>query len=376
MEDNITILFRKYISHEISPSEVEELKAFIAQSDDHLRLFTDFLSLSKAERQASLVTRIDKESRWQAVVDKIRLRRRRRQLAWVASAAALAVIVVSATIMFLGGNGTTYDTMEAAMEAKAQDRAVITINPGETVDLSGAAPTTLRDVDGKPLCEAKEGSVTYYARPARAITNKIEVMEGSTYRITLPDGSKIVLNSGASLTYTVGGNQREVTLDGEGFFEVRHDVAHPFTVHCTDGTEVKVLGTKFNVNARHGSPTVVTVETGRVAVTSNGHRTVLTSGEQAVATPGEDTQLSEVDAELYTSWADGIYEFSDVPMQTIARQLSLWYGIDIEFAREDLKERKFTGALLRDEKLGYSLGLLKEVSGINFKMQDGRIIIH
>lgn len=376
MEDNITILFRKYIERQITPAEVERLKAFISRSEQNKRLFTDFLALHKAGKQADMLARMAGTDRWEQVADRIRRRRMRRRTLRMCAAAAVAVLVAVSATMFIGiPDSPRYTDMQTAMEAKAQDRAVMTLTGGETIDLDGSRQQTIRDSEGRPVCETKESSVTYYARPSHPVTNSIEVMEGSTYRVTMPDGTLIVLNSGASLTYTIGGSRRDVTLRGEAFFDVRHDPHHPFTIGCANGTLVTVLGTRFNIVTADGRNTCVTVETDSVHVSSATGTSVLHPGEQVEVVPGTPHRTTAVDARLYTSWANGIYEFSDAPMQTIVRQLSLWYDVDIEIPSHTLRERKFTGALLRDEKLGYSLSLLKEVSGIDFKMQDGKIII-
>lgn len=96
--------------------------------------------------------------------------------------------------------------------------------------------------------------------------------------------------------------------------------------------------------------------------------------EQAIASSDGSFSIATVDAKQYTSWASGIYEFDNVPLDVIVKKLSLWYGIDFKFASEQLKQRTFTGVLLRDKNLNYSLSLLKDVSNLNFKT-DGECII-
>lgn len=374
MED-ITTLFRKYVERTITPDETARLKAFIAQSAENKQLFANFLALHKTELQADMLTRIDKVSRWETVLHKIRLRQRRRRVVWLSAAAAVVVLIASSAMVFLHDDAPKYATIEAAMEAKAGSSAVLTLAGGETITLSNAKPQTIRDAAGTPIGKTTGAGITYYATPSEPLTTTIAVAEGSTYSVHLTDGTAITLNSGAELTYTIGSTERSVSLNGEGRFEVIHDPQHPFTVSCSDGTLVRVLGTRFNVSTAKGGPTLVTVEEGMVSVVAGEHSVVLKTNGQASVAADKNIEVSEVDAALYTSWADGIYEFTDVPMETIARQLSLWYGIDFVFADPVLKERQFTGALLRDQKLGYSLELLKDVSGISFKMQDGKIVI-
>ena len=78
----------------------------------------------------------------------------------------------------------------------------------------------------------------------------IEVPAGQRIDLTLEDGTKVKMNSGAVLSYPAmfSKDSREVNLRGEAFFEVSHNSARPFTVH-TFASDIRVLGTKFNVNA-------------------------------------------------------------------------------------------------------------------------------
>lgn len=375
MDERITTLFSKYISHDISPSEVEELKAFIAQSGHNKRLFADFLAFSKAETQASLIKRIREGGRWERLMRRIDMRRRRRIMSWVAAAAVAAVLIVSGIATLLHDGQPRYTTMAQVMEAKACNQAKLTVGDGETIDIDGSEKSTITDATGMAVGETRGSSIVYFACPKTPMRNDIEVAKGSTYTVKMPDGTTITLNSGARMAYTIGGGDRSVALDGEAYFQVRHNPSFPFTVACHNGDKVTVLGTMFNVSAdRHGS-LAVTVESGRVGVTVRGETSYLGAGERLEVSADGHIHTSKADARMYTSWASGIYEFTDAPMQAIARQLTLWYGVKFRFASPELERRTFTGALLRDQNLGYSISLLKEVSGLSFNIEDGEVII-
>ena len=78
--------------------------------------------------------------------------------------------------------------------------------------------------------------------------NRIEVPRGTDYQLVLSDGSKVWVNARSRLTYPVSfGDVREVTLEGEAYFEVARDEDRPFVVR-TENLTVKVLGTEFNIN--------------------------------------------------------------------------------------------------------------------------------
>lgn len=375
MEERITHLLKKYIDRCISAEEVQELKDFINRSEDNRTLVETFLQLHKAEMQADFISTIDKTEGWNRVAERLAARKHRRIALWAAAAAAVVVIAFSATWTIIGNSKKPELTMTAMMQAEAQNRAVITLAGGEGIEVDGKKASQLKDKNGKVVCENKNGRIVYYSHIPQPIYNKVSVKEGSTYQITLSDGTNITLASGSEIVYPIGGNKRDVKLKGEALFDVAHNEHSPFTVDTGNGTKVTVLGTRFDVQAKEGQPVTVTVESGRVGVNRSETTLYLNNNEQASFGNGIESSADKVDAKLYTSWASGIYEFNDVPMSVIAHQLSLWYGVEFEFASARVKDRKFTGALLRDEKLGYTLSLLKEVSNLKFSLKGNKIII-
>lgn len=373
MEEHFVELFRKYINKTISPTEVEELKDFVSISEHNKDVFRTFLKLHKTNIQISIMERIDQEESWNKMMRHMTRLHHKRIAMWAASIAAVLALGFFMTNRDFLPTSQPEVTMASMMQTEAQDRAVITLNNGDGIQLDSKLSTKMKE--GTIHCENKNGKLVYFGQSSQPIYNKLQVMEGSTYKVALSDGTEISLASNSELTFPVGGDKRNVKLKGEALFDVKHDESRPFTVDCGNGVKVTVLGTRFNISTQTNEPTVVTVENGKVGVTFADKTTYLNGGEQSTFGNNQESIVSQVDAKLYTSWASGIYEFNDVPMSVIAHQLSLWYGVKFEFANSRLQDRKFTGALLRNKKLGFTLGLLKEVSNLNFKMNGNTIII-
>ena len=99
-------------------------------------------------------------------------------------------------------------------------------------------------------------------------------------QLTLPDGTQVYLNAQSQLSYQFDtkGRQRLVNLDGEGYFEVAPDKAHPFKI-LTNGMEVLCLGTKFDIkNYEDDSSAKVILRQGKVKVTSGTQEIVMQPG--------------------------------------------------------------------------------------------------
>lgn len=261
------------------------------------------------------------------------------------------------------------------MQTEAINRAVISMPDATEIHLEGSDSVQYKDNLGNLVCENKNSTLTYYSQISEPIYNTVTVGDGSTYRITLCDGTRITLASGSEMTYPIGGSRRDVKLRGEALFDVTPDKKHPFTVQCPDDVTVTVLGTRFNVTAYGHQPTVITLESGLVNLSSRNICTQLRPGEQATVDIDGQYTISHVNARLYTSWAEGIYDFNNVTLRDIIQELSLWYGVEFEFSMPQLETRKFTGVLLRNRNLDYSLSLLHDVSNLEFSTDGEKIII-
>jgi ferric-dicitrate binding protein FerR (iron transport regulator) len=175
--------------------------------------------------------------------------------------------------------------------------------------------------------------------------NLVVASNAAVLNDTLPDGSRVSLNKNSQLSYPAAftGEQREVTLNGEAFFEVSHDAQHPFLIH-TGMMEVKVLGTSFNVRAYpQGDSVHVSVKTGKVQCVADGDTVIITAGEYAVYTKnsGSLTKGKEDDPNR-AAYRDRIFRFNNTPLGVAVQQLNAAYGCNIVLKNESLKTRTFT----------------------------------
>jgi transmembrane sensor len=160
---------------------------------------------------------------------------------------------------------------------------------------------------------------------------------GERRTIDLPDGTRVMLAVGSELRVArdYGSRSRQVALEGEAFFRVRHDQTRPFIVRVGDAT-AEDLGTEFVVRAYPGSDSVqVVVTSGRVALAATRDaRAVLDSGQLGVIAGGAAPVVRrEADLAPYLAWRDGRIVFRNVPLSAVATELGRWY--DASFAVGD-----------------------------------------
>ncbi|WKN44126.1 FecR family protein [Tunicatimonas pelagia] len=181
---------------------------------------------------------------------------------------------------------------------------------------------------------------------------------GEVKTITLPDGTKVVLNANSALrvpSNTPEDSVREVWLNGEAFFSVTHTEDHrKFIVHTAHELQVEVLGTEFNVNSREEKATVV-LNSGKVKVQLSDDSQL---SEEWVMKPGElieyeaknqHVDQKEVDTLLYTSWRNNLLVFKDTSLKEIAQLMSDNYGYKVQFERDSLAQLLFTGSVPADQ---------------------------
>ena len=208
-----------------------------------------------------------------------------------------------------------------------------------------------------------------------------EAPMGSTAEVVLPDGSLVVLNAGSRIVYSqgFGMDNRNVTLQGEGYFEVERNENIPFVVSSEQMT-VRVLGTKFNLcDYNENQEAAVTLVEGKVDVTNNHDQihVEITPDMRAVINKESHAMVVEkTSATDNTQWREGYLFFDEEPLADIARELERCYGVEISIQREELKEYKFYGKLpSRQLSIEEVLDILSSASQINYSINGRHITL-
>ncbi|MEZ5199566.1 MAG: FecR family protein [Bacteroidales bacterium] len=174
---------------------------------------------------------------------------------------------------------------------------------------------------------------------------------GQRSKVVLPDSSIVWLNSGTTLSYpsSFSEQNRKVTLNGQAFFQVYHKENAPFTVQ-TNGLIVKVLGTKFDVDAYPENDKIaVVLESGKVELAHNSFESFIYTmkpGEKATYSIANNVlNINNTDVAVYSSWKDGKLIFRNEPIKNVIEKLKKWYNIDIEVANAKVYDSIFTGTI-------------------------------
>jgi transmembrane sensor len=197
----------------------------------------------------------------------------------------------------------------------------------------------------------------------------VNVPFAKTENVTLPDGSKVMINSGSELKYDAKSwaENRTVSLKGEAFFSV--EKGSKFIVETNNGS-VQVLGTSFNVYDR-GNQFNVLCETGKVAVKSASQETILTP-QQSVSIR-DSKHLFEKNVAIIdrrSTWQKGIFVYKASPLDEVIAELERQFDISISI-ENSLVDSNYTGSFNKVNRenalteVFYPLGLKFEIDGKN-----------
>lgn len=223
---------------------------------------------------------------------------------------------------------------------------------------------------------------------------------GERKNFQLPDGSIVTLNAGSkiNITESYGVSSRDIYLEGEAFFDVKHNKELPFIVH-TPAMDVKALGTAFNVKAYPGEKiTETSLVRGIVEVTlkEETNRKLMLYPNQKVLwelpdiKTGTNKDTTEQTSEMRglndnpvqkiiktdegdvkeTAWTENKLIFEDESFADIAVLLERWYGVKIEFAEDAIRHYRFTG-IFEKEEIGTILSFLKESKSFKYEIIAG-----
>jgi len=201
--------------------------------------------------------------------------------------------------------------------------------------------------------------------------------KGEKKEIKMDDGSVIFLNGNSSITYENNfTEERTVKLQGEAFFKVARDTAHPFTIKSKD-LETRVLGTSFNIKSYKDQVPMVSVNTGKVEVTplkNPEYKVILTKDQQASFKENRKPKISKGDSRDFNAWTRKMIILKNTSLEHTAKIIENWYDVNIQFADDSLKQLKITGKF-NDEKLSNVLKSLALIKNLKIDSTNKKQII-
>ena len=403
-QTDISVLIFKKLQETITPTELTVLEQWANSAPenrvllDHIlkeeQLITDVKSFDDLWRDSIGANRYKKME--QAVLSQISTPTRNLWRKWMSYAAIIAGIAICTGIWILnqrnlmkGEHAITAKTKDAKPEGNS---AVLTLSDGREINLSTTQEGIIISDDilygDSSAVLSNETESIKDRSDLKNYQLKLATPNGVSYRVTLADGTQVWLNAGSTLYYPVkfGDAERIVELQGEAYFDVtsktnkRTKSKVPFIVK-TNGQNVRVIGTQFNISAyEEDAETLTTLVGGKVAVgksaVKGGTRkeTILKPGQQSINNLANDILVKQVDVTPFIAWKDGLFYFKNTPFEEIMKQIARWYNVEVIY-KKGIPKETFTGKMNRSLSLSSVLELLN-VSNVRVHIEGKKLIVN
>ena len=224
-------------------------------------------------------------------------------------------------------------------------------------------------------------AATQTLAPEKEVT--LLTAKGHVGEFTLPDGTKVWLNSSSSVEYVAPffSRQRRVKMEGEAYFEVEHDRRAPFVV-STNGLDIEVLGTRFNIRNDDNEHRVTTVLLeGAVKAYASGREQAsvrLHPAQQLVFdTRTHAMRLTDCpSAERSINWIDGRFCFEHDTFGEIVAELKRYYNVDIRFMDNRLRDMRFSGNFRVEDGIYHIMSVLQLTYKFNYRIVGNDIELY
>jgi len=259
------------------------------------------------------------------------------------------------------------------------DKAKLTLADGSVITINGHTAGTVKSYAGLKI-SVNRGIVSYHITGSNSsfIKNQhniITIPTGCKYKISLPDGSLVWLNSASSLKFPIVFNkfERKVYLTGEAYFEVAKNKLKPFKVFANN-TVVHVLGTHFNIHAYNDEDAVkTTLLEGSVKISQDGNSKTIVPGQQAyIKRNSSKIKIQAIDVNESVAWKNDLFIFDREDMESVMKKIARWYDVEVEY-KDEIPQTHISGSISRRNNLSQILNMLELTGGVHFSI-DGRKI--
>lgn len=390
----IAVLIFAHLKGELNSEQKTKLDEWIASSEKNKILFE---RLSEPDAFASAVGRIRRLDSAEMlsnirglIGEKSRVVSFRFWKKTNAATAAVFLLAISGIYLWKQKNINGYSNIKAVRTLSrdimpGRTGAILQLADGERIILDSMGESSLPTQEGVNLC-LDDNKLTYsttkMTKSKEVVYNTLSTPRGRKFQLNLPDGSHVCLNAESSIHYPVrfGENERQVQITGEVYFEVAQNAKKPFKVVIKNvgeqaKKEVVVLGTSFDIMAYPEERTIqMTLLEGSIKVVFGNRGVILKNGQQANANEsGEITLNNKPDFEKVMAWRSGLFNFKNADIETVLRQVSRWYDIDIIYKGINPSLR-ISGEAPQDMTLQNLLTVIAQ-SNLQIYFEEGKIIV-
>lgn len=378
LNEHIDEMIADKISGQITPEANVLLEKLISADERVRQQWEDSLAIISFHKTAQKVAEIDEDLAWNKLLPKLSdepkiVKLSNHKYRWLAAVAILLPLFLVSLWFGVFNNKSNF----AQNATNKAEPIKVTLSDGTTYVIEGNEGVTAGEIHFGAKSASRVGKGDADVLANEIIT--LDIPKGKTYAIVLDDGTSVKINSASVLKFPLvfNGQKREVELDGEAYFEVSKS-GKPFIVKTRE-MDIKVLGTKFNVNTYSGNAAQTSLIEGSVSISNSDHaKEILIKPGQAAVKRGNNAIVVEAfSADNVLSWLDGTYFFSNMPLREIVNITNRVTGEDLYITDSKIANYRFSGALETDKPISVLLENIKSSSSaVQYVIKDGRIELY
>jgi len=376
---NISYIVVRYLRDELSDSEQAILDHWLTEAGN-AELFERLVNKQKLLDKSFEYDNDNPELAWKQISRQIN--NPFKPLKLLKYAAAILLPLMATFVVYKQLDVKNIEVSQETEIKIGEKSAIIYLSDGQQIDLKQDTTSLIRGEND--LLIHRDSNILYVDDSMLATgsgnkMNKIVTPKGVEYQLTLSDGSKVWLNADSKLEFPsrFSTKERRVFVSGELYFDVAHNKEVPFVVE-SKLSELRVLGTEFNIRAYDNENTTVsTLVEGRVEV-SNAY------GESLRLEPGYEALVSnnraglesqKADIEAATAWKKGRFYFDNQGLKHIMEDLSRWYNVDVFYFNTEVRLKRFSVDVPRYQHIDEVLKLMEETGDVTFEVNKQTIIV-
>ena len=196
----------------------------------------------------------------------------------------------------------------------------------------------------------------------------------------LPDSTLVFINSGTKLIYDsdFGKKNRQVYLEGEAYFDIKHNSKKLFIVHTFE-YDIKVLGTAFNVSAYLGDNIHKTsLERGKIAIIDKARKVTILMPDEThllIRNKKQNKTYKVEDITKFSSWRNGKILFLNQTFKDIAKKLERTHNLVFKHYNKDVMNLRYTGEFSIDDDISKILNIIKLTTPLEYEIRNDTIMI-
>lgn len=376
-------LISGYLLCTLTTEEEERLFTLLEEDKERYKLLEQYRSAKSIQNRLGYINALDVDKAWSNINERSSATKKSSlNRSFILKYAAIFAIILGITFVYINNSKTDPKIITDVTRKYKNDvlpatqNARLILSNGEEIELD---TTDHHYADEQGLTITSKNGNLYYTNTKsagnekQAQYNRLIVPKAGTYALQLADGTKVILNAMSELKFPVSFNEseRKVILQGEAYFEVAKDVKRPFKVEL-NGSEVKVLGTHFNISC-YGATAITTLLEGSVSIQNSKSSAVLVPGKQSISSLSS-IKVLDGDIDKAVAWKNGDFYFSNDDLETALTEIGRWYDLQLIY-KTPIPKMHIGGHISRKAKLSEVLEMLKDITKLSYNIEDRKLII-